>query len=83
MSVVAKMKCHECPQGDQIDDQTQKVRLGAVYEPDEGKRALPENAVFGKATPWGECVMGIANPAAKEFFKPGKSYYVSFTEAPD
>jgi hypothetical protein len=27
--------------------------------------------------------MGIANPAAKEFFKTGKKYYVTFTEAPD
>lgn len=81
MTVVAKMQCHSVP--DVITDQPQGVRLGAVYEPDEGKRQLPENAVFGKATPWGEIQMGIANPAAKEFFKPGKKYYVTFTEAPD
>jgi hypothetical protein len=81
MSVVAKMLCHVCPA--EITDQPQQVALGAVYEPDDGKRALPENAVFGKATPWGEIKMGIANPAAKAFFKPGKKYYVTFTEAPD
>jgi hypothetical protein len=45
--------------------------------------AASENAIFGKATPWGETVMGIANPAAVRFFKPGKKYYVTFTEAPD
>jgi hypothetical protein len=75
------MKCHGTPQGEQITDQPQKVVLGAVWEPDDGKRELPENAVFGKATPWGEITMGIANPAAKEFFVPGKNYYVTFTEA--
>lgn len=81
MSVVAKMQCHASPE--EISEHPQEVRLGAVYEPDEGKRQLPENAVFGKATPWGEIRMGIANPAAKRFFTPGKKYYVTFTEAPD
>lgn len=81
MSVVCKMQCHAVPS--EITDQPQAVRLGAVYEPDEGKRQLPENAVFGKATPWGEMTMGIANPAAKEFFKAGKKYYITLTEAPD
>lgn len=83
MSVVCKMKCHVVPQGDEITDQPQTVQLGAVYEPDEGKKQLPENAVYGKYTPWGEFKAGIANPNAKAFFKPGKSYYVTFTEAPD
>lgn len=81
--VVCKLKCHETPSPDEISDLPQAVRLGAVWEPDEGKRELPENAVFGKYTPWGEARLGIANPAAKAFFKPGKSYYVTFTEAPD
>lgn len=83
MSVVCKMQCHDVPQGEQVSEEVQKVRLGAVYEPDEQKRAASENAIFGKYTPWGEIVMGIANPAAKQFFVAGKKYYVTFTEAPD
>lgn len=83
MSVICKMKCHAAPQGDEINDQPQAVTLGAVWEPDEGQRHMPENAVYGKYTPWGEFKVGIANPAAKEFFKPGKSYYLTITEAPD
>lgn len=81
MSVVCKMQCHAVPEV--ITEEPQGVRLGAVWEPDEGQRALPENAVFGKYTPWGDIQLGIANPAAKEFFKAGKKYYVTFTEAPD
>lgn len=84
MNVVCKMKCHVAPSGDAITDESvQTVQLGAVYEPDEGKRQMPENAVFGKWTPWGEFKAGIGSPTAKEFFKPGKHYYITFTEAPD
>lgn len=83
MSVVAKMQCGVCPQGNEITEQTQSVSFGAVWQADEGERVKPENAIFGNATPWGSIQMGIANPTAKEFFKPGKSYYVTFTEAPD
>lgn len=81
MSVVCKMQCHTVPA--EPKDYPETVVFGAVYEPDEGKRSQPENAVFGKATPWGEIKLGIANPAAKAFFKPGKKYYVTFTDAPD
>lgn len=83
MSVICKMKCHAAPQGGEINDQPQAVTLGAVWESDEGQRQLPENAVYGKYTPWGEFKVGIANPDAKLFFKPGKSYYLTITEAPD
>ena len=83
MSVVMKMQCHEAPQGDAINSATQAVRFGAVYQPDLGERNKPENAIFGNATPWGELRAGIANPDAKAFFRPGKSYYVTITEAPD
>jgi hypothetical protein len=81
MSVVCKMRCNVVP--DVITEEAQTIQLGAVYEPDDGKKQLPENAIYGKYTPWGEFKAGIANPQAKEFFKPGKSYYVTFTEAPD
>ena len=84
MSVVCKMVCHGVPVGDSAtDDSVQTIELGAVYEQDEGKRQLPENAVFGKYTPWGTFKAGIANPGAKQFFKLSKKYYVTFTEAPD
>lgn len=84
MSVVCKMKCHGAPSGfAATDESVQTVQLGAVYEPDEGQRQLPENAVFGKYTPWGEFKAGIGNPEAKQFFVPGKSYYITITEAPD
>jgi hypothetical protein len=86
--VVAKMQCHESPEPGTYADNNEdakKVRLGAVYEAfkSEEERAASENAIFGKYTPWGECVMGITNPVALAFFKPGKKYYVTFTEAPD
>lgn len=83
MSVVCKMQCHSVPKHEDITEQPQQVVFGAVWEPNEEKRAQPENAVFGKATPWGEIKLGIANPAAKEFFQAGKKYYVTFTEAAD
>lgn len=83
-SVVCKMQCNEVPpEGNLEDDSVQAVGLGAVWESDEGKRELPENAVFGKWTPWGSFRAGIGNPAAKQFFKPGKKYYITITEAPD
>lgn len=82
--VVCKMQCNEVPpEGHLDDDSVQPVGLGCVYESDQGKRELPENAVFGKYTPWGSFRAGIGNPAAKKFFKPGKKYFVTFTEAPD
>lgn len=83
MSVVCKMQCHVVPGGDEITDYPQAVNFGAVWIPDDDERAKPENAVFGKATPWGTMNLGIANPEAKKFFVPGKKYHVTFTEAPD
>jgi len=77
-AVVAKMKvgCIESSRH-QYGTQT-KVRMGAVYS-DKG-----ENAAFSKATPSGECWMNIdADAPALDFFKPGESYYVTFTKAPD
>ncbi len=83
MSVVCKMQCHQMPDVEDISDAVQPVRFGAVYEPDDEKRAKSENAIFGTATPWGEITLGIANPEAKKFFVRGASYYVTITRAPD
>lgn len=56
------------------------VRFGTVYETDAQKS--DENVRFTKATPWGTIELGIDNPAAREQFEVGKSYYVDFSEAP-
>lgn len=78
MSVVAKMLCHATEALDFGNFKQNKVRLGAVYS------NTGENKDFSSATPSGECWMAISEglPAAA-FFKPGKSYYVRFEEAPD
>ena len=79
MSVVAKMQVTgiETTQwGTQPDQQYHKVNLGAVY----GKEG--ENKDFADATPSGGCWMNISNGRpALDYFKPGKQYYVTFTEA--
>lgn len=80
-AVVAKMQCHtlETMQyGQEAAQSYRRMKLGAVYGT-EG-----ENKDFADATPSGECWMQISNGRpAGEFFKPGKKYYVTFTEAPD
>lgn len=55
-----------------------KVELGAVCS------STGENKAFTDATPSGACWMNISDGMpALDFFKPGKNYYVTFTEAPD
>lgn len=57
-----------------------KAEFGCVYSDKEAT----ENANFTKFTPWGHCTIGIdADAPAASFFKPGKKYYVTFTEASD
>lgn len=81
--VVAKMQCHHNQPQDNSVEGSHSLRLGAVYAGYEKDKENGENAVFGKWTPMAECQMSICNPAANEFFKEGKKYYVTFTEAPD
>jgi hypothetical protein len=81
--VVAKMQCHYNREQDNSDQRFHSIRLGAVYAGYEKDKENGENAVFGKWTPFAECNMAVANPSANEFFKEGKKYYVTFTEAPD
>lgn len=78
-AVRAKMVCRTMENIDYGHFKQNKVSLGAVYSNREG-----ENKDFSDATPSGECWMAISDgrPAA-EFFKPGKTYYVTFTEAPE
>lgn len=56
------------------------VKFRTVYESDASKDT--ENARFTQATPWGTIELGIDNPAAREQFKTGESYYVDFTPVP-
>ena len=58
----------------------ESVELCAVG-PNNGEVLNSENASFAKATPNGSLKMTIDNPDAQGFFKPGKSYYLDFTEA--
>lgn len=78
-AVVAKMQCQAIEVREYSNNWKQtKVELGAVCS------NTGENKAFTDATPSGACWMNISPgyPAA-QFFKPGKKYYVTFTEAPD
>lgn len=77
-AVVAKMQCSTLETHEYASGSNKKVQLGAVCGRDG------ENAHFAKYTPSGSCWMNIDSSApAAAFFKPGKKYYVTFTEAPD
>lgn len=54
----------------------QKVALSAQYS------SSKEDNQFAAATPSGTLEMTISNPAVFGFLKPGKQYYLEFTEAP-
>jgi hypothetical protein len=78
-AVVAKVECREKTETQYSPTFTQhKVKFAAVYS------STGENATFSKATPQGECWL-VIDPSmpALSFFKPGKKYYMTFTEAPD
>lgn len=76
-AVVAKMQCSAVETSVHQYGKQHKVQLGAIY----GKEG--ENKDFADATPSGACWMQISDGRpALDFFKPGKHYYVTFTEAP-
>jgi len=86
MSVVAKMQCHtheDRPQSDPEQPHLALIRLGGVWEGSKEAQLASENSIFGHWTPSASCEMSIRNPEASAFFKAGKKYYVTFTEAPD
>ncbi len=43
----------------------------------------PENDSFFASTPAGELKLSVVNPEAVKDLKPGKSYYIDFSEAPE
>lgn len=85
-SVVCKFQCHvkeDHPQTDPEQPHLSQIKLGAVWEGSTEAQRQSENAIFGHWTPSAFVDMHIRNPAASEFFKTGKKYYVTFTEAPE
>lgn len=52
-----------------------EVKLDASYSDNN-----VEDNQFSQATPSGNLTMHVDNPEAKEFFKPGKQFYMDFTE---
>lgn len=74
MSTVAKFTCHKI----EVDTYGKTVHLGVVYD----EKLNTENGRFTKATPSGKIEMRVDNPEAAVQFEPGKSYYVTFEEAP-
>ncbi len=43
----------------------------------------PEDQMFNEATPYGIMEIMIDKKSSMDFLKPGKSYYVDFTEVPE
>lgn len=56
---------------------TKKAQLRPVFD-----NTIEENKQFNEATPAGYMEISISNQKAKDFLKPGKNYYLDFTEAP-
>lgn len=89
MSVRAKFRCMEIAKVYSRTDERgvdvfhYNVRLLPVLYGKKGSYGVPENAVFYAATPSGEIVMQVVADLAASQFRPGKSYFVDFTEADD
>lgn len=85
-SVVCKFQCHH-KEDHEINDpelpHMAQIKLGAVWEGSTESQRASENAIFGHWTPSAFLDMHIRNPDAAKFFKPGKKYYLTFTEAPE
>jgi len=59
-------------------DENGMAHLSAVYGTDD--KDNEENNQFAAATPYGVLEMQVDNPSVKDFLKPGKDYYLDFTE---
>lgn len=58
---------------------SKQVKLSAVYSGDKND----EDNQFSQATPSGSIEMMVTKVGAQDFIKPGKKYYVDFTECED
>lgn len=74
-SVVSKFVCNAIT--DYGQHAPKEVKLAAQYD-----MSIPEDRRFQKATPWGECIQRIDNPAAVERLKIGQAYYVALIPVP-
>ncbi len=74
----AKFKCSSVTNMANGTHKYQEVKLNAVYAGELNK----EDNEFAKATPSGSLTMSVSNPAALDYFKPDKDYYMDFSEAP-
>ena len=81
----AKFICESVTNRNSYGNKYQTVQLNAVYatvKKGDSEEPDTENNQFSVATPSGKVEMTISNPKAIDFFEPGKSYYLDFTEAP-
>jgi hypothetical protein len=76
MSVIAKMRVASV---EDFGGGSKRIKLSCLYDPD----GIPEDQRFTKATPWGEFVATIDNPAASEQMPIGKLFYVTFEPVPE
>lgn len=85
--MMCKLKLHSMSENDFSSNGpgecSTNIRMGAVWEGSTEKQQASENAVFGKMTPMAEFNAIIRNPSVVQHLKEGKSYYVTFYEAPD
>lgn len=70
MSFRAKMRVVEVTDNGYSD----KVKFSALYS------NTPEDNSYAKATPSGDIILQIDNPALRGKIKPGQTYYVDFSE---
>lgn len=78
MTVTAKFRCvslNYLDPGVGSKEVIAQLKLSAVYG--DGK----ENKDWSKWTPAGEITMTVTNPAAVDYFRPGKEFFVVFQEA--
>lgn len=77
MSVRAKFRCATIAHihSEYPNNTCAEVKLFPVYADS------PENKTWSMATPSGEIMLRITNPAAVEQFSPGKDYFIDFTPA--
>jgi len=72
-----KMRAKFVCQSTDGDEHSKTAKLMTEYS------ASPEDQMFNEATPYGTIEMLIDKAGAMDFLKPGKSYYVDFTEVPE
>jgi hypothetical protein len=84
MGVRAKFTCNKVAPYSYDDGKTvagKNITMSAVIAYGEGGVRSDGNEGWSAATPSGQLLIHISNPAAFEQFEEGKSYYIDFTPA--